>query len=123
MFQNFPFAQSSGLVKSFSLFSSMMHPIGTSSSPYHIEHRFHLRSPTGHKFTSLVHPLATGSFLNDFCSYPFQSRYGRFEINLKNAQDDAIFHFNARLDERLVVLNSGKDHRSVPFDRPFSSKI
>ncbi|UJR20693.1 hypothetical protein I4U23_023814 [Adineta vaga] len=46
----------------------------------------------------------------------------RFEINLKNHQDDIVLHFNSRFDDRALVLNSaqrgswGQEERhSLPF--------
>lgn len=33
--------------------------------------------------------------------------FSRFEINLKNYQDDFLLHFNPRFDDNILVLNSG----------------
>ncbi|CAF0793994.1 unnamed protein product [Adineta ricciae] len=48
----------------------------------------------------------------------------RFEINLKNHQDDIVLHFNPRLDDHTLVLNSAQrgswgqeERQSLPFQR------
>lgn len=59
------------------------------------------------KFISVALPLAAGSLehltgRSSICIYSH-----RFEVNLKNYQDDIVLHVNPRLDDNALVLNSG----------------
>lgn len=125
MFSTFSVSTGFGLVRMqivlshpFSTLSTCSLSLSLSSfSRYLIVRRFHRHCRMEPRFMLLEHRLAAGTITETFwrIAIRIQRVFFRFEVNIKNSQDDTLVHVNPRLDDRVLVLNSGKHGYSILF--------